>query len=118
MLSWISRMFSNDLAIDLGTANTLIYKECEPVEEGRAGCRHGRRRAKGLGAGRALCVCLGLALTACAHATGDPPASSGALTLPIACSAPRFYVGDLGNGWERTVIAFDCPRDAALKADH
>jgi rod shape-determining protein MreB len=25
MLSWISGMFSNDLAIDLGTANTLIY---------------------------------------------------------------------------------------------
>jgi hypothetical protein len=62
-------------------------------------------------------VCLGLALTACAHATADPPAPSGMLTLPDTCSAPRFYFGDLGDGRERTVIAFDCPRGATLKSE-
>ena len=64
-----------------------------------------------------MCVCLSLALTACAHATGDLPAPSGMLTLPETCSAPRFYFGDLGDGRERTVIAFECPRGATLNGD-
>jgi rod shape-determining protein MreB len=28
LLDWLHKMFSRDLAIDLGTANTLIYIRC------------------------------------------------------------------------------------------
>lgn len=87
------------------------------MRDGRDSRRQGRNRTKGLDAGIYLCVCLGLAVTACAHATGGPPAPSGIVTVPDACSAPRVYVGDLGNGWERTVIAFDCPQGDTLKED-
>lgn len=79
--------------------------------------RHGRGRAKRLDARFCLGVCLGIALTACAHAPADPgpPPSSGILTLPETCSAPSFYFNNLPNGWERTVIAFECPRGATLR---
>ena len=92
-------------------------KEFRLLGDGRHSGRQGGGRVQRLDAGICLGVCLGIALTACAHATGDPVATSGLLTLPDACSAPRFYFGNLGNGWERTVIAFDCPRSATSGED-
>ena len=31
LLNWVSRMFSRDVAIDLGTANTLVFVQGEGI---------------------------------------------------------------------------------------
>ena len=55
LFDWVSGLFSNDLAIDLGTANTLIYVRgkgivsCEPSVVAVETSQNGRRRVSHVG---------------------------------------------------------------------